>query len=111
MRAGDLIHTVELQKPVLSQDPTTGEMLVSSWDRVAVIAAHVEPLSVRDFMQSQAEQSEVSARIKIRYRKGITANMRIVFRGQIYNIAGVLPDNHTGLDYMTIPVTQGVNEG
>jgi len=110
MRAGDLRHTVEIQKPVRTQDQNTGEV-TTTWSRVAVVAAHVEPFSVRDFMQSQADQSELSARIKVRYRTGITADMRILFRGQVYNIAGVQPDNRSGLDYLTIPVTQGVNDG
>ena len=37
--------------------------------------------------------------------------MRILHRGQVYNIAGLLPDRVSGLEYITIPVSAGVNDG
>lgn len=37
--------------------------------------------------------------------------MRITHRGKVYNIAGVLPDNMSGLEYITLPVSEGVNDG
>ena len=47
----------------------------------------------------------------IRYRTGILPTMRILFRGKAYNIAGALPDKDSGLEYLTIPVSEGVNAG
>ena len=37
--------------------------------------------------------------------------MRIVHKTKIYNPAGFLADPDSGLEYVTVPVTQGVNEG
>lgn len=62
-------------------------------------------------MAAQAVQSEISARITIRYRAGLLPTMRIVFRGQVYNIAGALPDAVSGLEYITIPCSNGANAG
>lgn len=72
--------------------------------------AAIEPLSAREFVQSAAGQSEVTARITIRTRD-ILATDRIAYRGVVYNIRGVLPDKESGLEYITLPVGTGVNEG
>jgi len=110
MKAGKLRHRVTIQSPGITQNPVTGEM-VNGWAEVATVWASVEPLSVREFMASAATQSEISARITIRYREGIAANMRILHRSQAYNIEGVLADPNSGLEYLTLPVSAGVNDG
>jgi SPP1 family predicted phage head-tail adaptor len=110
MRAGKLRHRVTLQQPGHSQDPQTGEML-PGWQNVATLWASVEPLSAREFIAAQAGQSEITARVTIRYRPGIDATMRILHRGQVYNIHGPLPDPESGRHYLTLPVSMGVNDG
>ncbi len=105
-----LRHPVELQSKQQTQDAMTGEM-VASWSKVATLWAAVEPLSAREFIAAQAGQSQVTARIVIRYRADVDATMRIVCRGKIYNIHGVLPDMDSGLEYLTLPVSEGVNDG
>ena len=111
LEAGRLRHRITIQRPVRTQDSVTGEITQTWSDAYTSVAAAVEPLSVREFMQSQADQSELSAKIIIRAGKTIDADMRILFRGQVYNIAGVFADKESGLEYLTLPVTQGVNEG
>lgn len=110
LEAGKLRHRIKLQAPGISQDPLTGEM-VKGWTDVASLWASVEPLSARDFIASQANQSQITARIVIRYRAGIDSTMRIVHRGKIYNIQGVLADAESGLEYLTLPCNEGVNDG
>lgn len=110
VKSGQLRHRVSLQKPERAQDPVTGE-LITTWSEVAKIWTKVEPLSVREFITAQATQSKISARITMRYRAGLDASMRIVHRGTVYNIAGVLPDADSGLEHITLPVSTGVNDG
>lgn len=110
MRAGKLRHKVTIQAPGLTQDPVTGEM-VAGWADFASVWASVEPLSARDFIAAQANQSEITARIVIRYREGILPTMRILHRSKVYAIQGVLPDAKSGLEYLTIPVSEGVKDG
>jgi SPP1 family predicted phage head-tail adaptor len=110
MRSGKLRHKVTIQRPGLVQDPESGEML-HGWADVATVWASVEPLSARDFIAAQAGQSEVVARIVIRYRPDIDATMRALYRDKVYNIQGVLPDAKSGLEYLTLPVSEGVNDG
>ncbi|WP_300747492.1 phage head closure protein [Pseudomonas sp.] len=110
MRAGELRHRVELQRPLFTQDPVTGEM-TPTWLEVARLYASIEPLSARDFLAASAAQSKVSARVVIRYRAGVDSTMRIIHRDKIYNIEGVLADKVSGLDYLTLPCSEGVNDG
>lgn len=112
MRAGKLRHRIAFQTTGQVQDPETGEMLdgwETIWDKVP---ASVEPLSARDLIAAQAGQSEASGRMVIRYRAGVLPTMRIIHRGDVYNIQGQpMPDPDSGLEYLTILVAKGVNDG
>lgn len=110
IQAGKLRHRVSLQERQTTRDPVTGDVL-SSWVEIAKPWASVEPLSARDFIAAGVNQSQVVARIVIRYREPVTADMRIVHRGKVYNIEGVLPDKDSGREYLTLPCSQGVSDG
>ncbi len=110
MRAGQLRHRITIEKPGQTQDPETGEM-IPDWEVVATVWAAKRPSSAREFKQSQAGQSEVTGEFQIRYRPGIDATMRIVHKGQIFNIEGVLPDDRSGREHLTLPYSEGVNDG
>lgn len=107
-----LRQRITIEQPGLTQDPVTGEM-VSGWSVFAdKVPASVEPLSARDFIAAQANQSEITARIVIRYRPGVLPTMRVIHRSKIYNIEGPpLPDADSGLEYLTLVVSAGVNDG
>lgn len=109
LEAGRLRHRVSIERITRTQDPVTGA-IVETWTGIARVWAAVEPLSAREFVQSAAGQSEVTARITIRTRD-ILATDRIIHRGMVYNIRGVLADKDSGLEYITLPVAAGVNEG
>jgi len=101
---------VRIEHKVTTQD-SNGD-IVTGWQTFAdKVPAAIEPLSARDLIAAQAVQSEVVARITMRYRPGLLASMRIVHGSTIYNIAGVLPDPVSGVEYITVPVSAGVNEG
>jgi SPP1 family predicted phage head-tail adaptor len=114
IEAGRLRHRVRLQRQVQTQD-SNGDML-TEWQTVATMWADIQPLSAREFIQSQSLQEQVSARVVIRYRDGIDASMRLVHvrlnrPAVIYNIHGILADKDSGLDYLTLPCSAGVNDG
>lgn len=110
MRAGKLRHRVKIQRyETGAQDPITGD-IASGWVDIATVWASVEPLSVREFIQSAAGQSQVTARITM-YQRDIKAADRILHRDKIYNVTGVLADPKSGLEYVTCPCTEGVNDG
>jgi head-tail adaptor len=112
LKAGRLRHRVTVQTlSAPTQDPSSGEV-TRSWQNFLVDEpASIEPLSVRDFITSQANTSVIVARITIRYRAGMSARMRILHGAKIYNPQGWLPDPESGIEYLTAPCSEGANEG
>lgn len=109
LAAGSLCHRVTLQKQVTTRNEDGVQ--TTTWETVDTVWASVEPLSAREFIQSGQGQAAVTARITIRYRSDVEASWRALHRGKVYNIAGVLADRVSGLEYLTIPVSVGVNDG
>lgn len=105
MEAGKLRHRVTIQKLTTSQNVTTGAV-TESWSELVKVWAAVEPLSVREFIAASTTQSQISARIIIRYRDDILPNMRVVHGSRTYNIEGALPDKNSGLEYLTLAVSE-----
>jgi len=115
LSAGDLRHRVTIQqRGTAVQNPQTGET-VRPWVDVAQVWAAIAPVSVREYVASQAMQSAITTRITIRYRDGLDASMRIthVKNGVtlVYNPQGFLPDVDSGLEYLAAPCSLGVNDG
>lgn len=120
IEAGRLRHRVRIEKLQYQLDShgdvyqdENGETR-QDWVEVATVWAGVEPLSAREFMQSQATQSQITARIVIRYRDGLDASMRLVHvrTGRpdvVYNPAAFLSDVDSGLEYLTAPCSTGVS--
>jgi SPP1 family predicted phage head-tail adaptor len=109
--AGRLRHRVSIQARTNIQDPVSGESVVVWNDAWTNVAAAIEPLSASERISAQAQQSEVSARVTIRPLPGLTAQHRIVHNSRIYNIEGVIPDPDSGLEWLTLPVSEGVSDG
>lgn len=109
IQAGKLRHRVVIQKPVETQDQNDGSVIVR-WEDIATVWASIEPLSAKEFIAAQAEASKVTTRITVRYRNDVTAKMRLYHpaKGFYYNIEGVLSDRTSGLEYLTLPCSEGV---
>ncbi len=111
MQAGDLRHRVTIQALQATQDAETGEestVWVDAWIKVP---AKFDYLEGRELLAAQAIQSEVTARITIRYRPGVLATMRALYRGRVWNFAEPIPDSSSGIQALVIPVSSGVNNG
>ena len=77
MRAGSLRHRVDLQQQGTTVDPATGDR-VTAWVTVAAaVPVEIVPLSGREFLAAAASQSQVTSRITMRYRPGVTAAHRL----------------------------------
>lgn len=109
--AGRLRHRVTIQARQNIQDPATGETVIAWADVWVNIAAALEPLSASERIATQAQRSEVTARVTIRPLSGLTAQHRLLHNGRIYNIEGVIPDPDSGQEWLTLPVSEGANDG
>ena len=88
MKAGQLDQRVtverlsggvdELGQPIQSLAP-----LFTCW-------AAVEPLTGREYLAAAALVSEVTARIRMRYRPGMTSQDRVIHNGTVYQIQSVI---------------------
>ncbi|RXW28971.1 head-tail adaptor protein [Enterobacter cloacae] len=110
MNLGKLRHRISIERRTGVQNPSTGAMSYS-WQKIADVYAEVTPVSVKEFITSQAANVELIARVKIRYREDIQNQDRITFRGKIYAVEGILPDPDSGLEYLTLPCSEGVKDG
>ena len=110
MRAGKLRHRITFMERVITRDPDNGEELVS-WNEYGKLWAKLEPLSGRDLIAAQAAHSEITARITVRFNADIVPTMYAVYRGKEYTIHAVLPDPRSGLEWLTLPVSEGVRHG
>lgn len=109
--AGELRHRITIQNQVQAQDPNTGEITKTWVDLLPNIAASVNPVSARELTQSQQTLSQLSTRFVIRYQDGINASMRVVYKSVYYNIDGVIADNESGLQWITLACSSGVTDG
>lgn len=101
MDPGKLKHRVELLSESTTVNPNTGER-TKEWSAYAKAWAHFQPASGKEFIAAQAVQSEVSARVQMRFRRDVTPKHRLRHRGQTYSIEAVLPDLDSGQEYITL---------
>jgi SPP1 family predicted phage head-tail adaptor len=108
MRAGQLRHPVKLQALVPGQDETGQPTQV--WSDVASIWADVRFVNGLETVKSNAPVSVARCSIRIRYRAGVTAGMRIAEGTTYYDIRAILPDD-TGRRFLDLACEQGANNG
>lgn len=116
-RAGQYRHRIDIQDWIEVRDPDTGGFTEDWQTTFANVPARIVPSSGREFLAAAAIQSEIIGRIVIRARPGLNAKQRILHKGQngevlaTYNVHAWLPDPESGRDYVSSPVSTGVNEG
>ena len=90
MQAGRLNRRCLLQSPSQSVD-AIGQP-IPGWTDVALVWASIRHLSGVEAIKADAVTSTVKASIRIRYRTGLNAGMRVVHGAQVYSIEAVMPD-------------------
>lgn len=75
MEAGRLRHRVTIQRRLESRDTYGGE--AETWSDVATVWAEISPLIGREYIEARQETGELPVKIRMRYRSGIQADMRL----------------------------------
>ena len=108
MYAQQLRRKGTIQKPGTTLDdygePTNG------WSDVATVWADIRHASGMETVKSGVEVSVVKASIRIRRRTDVTAGMRFVADGKVYDIRAVL-DDVSDRRYCDLVCEQGANNG
>ena len=87
MKAGQLDQRVTVERFSSTEDEL-GQP-IEAWAPLFTCWAAVEPLVGREYIAAGALLSEVTARISLRYRPGITAADRVIHDGKVYGITSV----------------------
>lgn len=112
-----LRHRVAVQEQVETQNSTTGAISIA-WQNVTLsdgtilsaVPAEVLTGAGRETIEGDARQSEISARINLRWFPGLTQSMRIVWDGNVYNISSIETDITARREYR-LKCTSGLNDG
>ena len=113
IKAGELRHRVTVQSFVSGGRDDDGCELPSEWIDYKKIWAKITPLSTKDLLSAQAADSEITARMKVRYRTGldIDTTMRVIWKGRVFAIDSQgLDDSDTGVEYTTFNLGGGVEQ-
>ena len=88
MKAGQLDQRATVERLSGGVDEL-GQPLPDTWAPLFTCWAAVEPLAGREYLAATALLSEVTARIRMRYRPGITAADRVIHNGKVYGVTSV----------------------
>lgn len=111
-----MINAGKLNKRVAIERAVSGSPAVNAfgepnviWDELAEVWAAMEPLTGREFWAQQQVQSEITVRIRVRYRSDVMAGMRVVYNDAIYMIRNIIDplEKHEELQLMC---AEGVRE-
>lgn len=88
MNPGTLDQRVSLERFTASQDEL-GQP-IEAWSVLATVWAAVEPQAGREFIAAGAAQTELTTKVRIRYRPGITSADRVSHEGRVYDVQSVI---------------------
>lgn len=109
MKAGALNRRVQIQANQSGLDEY-GEPLPATWTTIASPWASVKILSGLQTIKEGVDVSVLKASIRIRYREGVTAAMRVVYQGRVFDVRAVLPDI-ARREYLDLVCESGQNQG
>ena len=115
IKSGALRYRVTIQRPEVETDGS-GEAIVTGWADVATVYAAIEALSGREWLASAQFRPGVTTRIRIRWRDGLDAGMRVLHYGRqgggpprltVYAIDAVIPQ-WQGMSEIQLMCSDGV---
>ena len=88
MNPGQLDQRVLIER--FTSEPDEIGQPVEAWVTVGTTWAAVEPQAGREFVAGGAAQSELTTRIRLRYRPGLTSGDRVTHDGRVYDVQSVI---------------------
>jgi SPP1 family predicted phage head-tail adaptor len=85
---GEMVERMTVRRPVKIDDEYHGKRL--TWLGVAEVWGSFEPISSREYFFGQANQAEVTHKIKIRYRPDIGQGWQIKHRDAYYSVQSAI---------------------
>lgn len=92
MNPGKLNKRITFQRKSSGKD-SDGFELPEAYKDVVSVWAGAKTISGREYYQAAAVQNEKKVRWIIRYREGLTEDMRVKFKTRIFEIKAILDDD------------------
>lgn len=109
MNIGRLRHRITIEQ--LTQTPDGAGGYTEAWTTFATVWSSVDPIGGKEYFAAKQVQSEATHKIRLRYRVGITPDMRINFGGRLFGIESVInwEERNRELILMCSEVTPSAN--
>ncbi|MES2959799.1 MAG: phage head closure protein [Pseudomonadota bacterium] len=107
--AGQLDQRITIQQSTPTKNDR-GEA-IPAWSTLATVWAKAEPLRGREFFAAAQMQESVDVKFTIRYRDDITAQMRVLWRGQPHDIVSPPIDVRGQRESLELMCVQGIRDG
>lgn len=88
MRSGELRHRLMFKGPTNTADGMGG--ITKSWGSAFTIWGSIDPLKGKEFYESQLINSEITGKIKVRYRDDIDPTMQVYFGDRTFKILSII---------------------
>lgn len=109
LNAGNLDQRITIEQKTVT-DNDRGEA-IASWSTLATVWAQAEPLRGREFFAAAQMQETVDVKFTIRYRADITSQMRVLWRGQAYEMVSPPIDVRGRRESLELMCVQGIRDG
>lgn len=109
LNAGRLDQRITLQSRVAAVNGF-GEN-VPTWSDVATVWAAADPKRGREFFAAAQQQAENPVAFRIRYRAGVTHHMRVLWRGEPFDIAAPPVEAFGRQESLELYCINGVRDG
>lgn len=106
--AGALDQRITLQQRAAGVDALGQE--AAAWTDAVTVWAAAEPLRGREYFAAAQTQSAVDVRFRIRWRAGVAASMRVLWRGVAHDITAVIEPRGARQE-LELMCTSGVKDG
>jgi len=87
------------------QDDSDGQ-IEETYVPLSEVWADVRMVSGKEFIEGGARQSSVVATIRIRYRPGLEASMRVLHDARTFHVEAILDDPKSGRDWVTLACSE-----
>jgi len=89
MRSGSMRHLIHFEEPTITRDSLGGE--VKTWSSLITQEwVQIIPLKGDERYRSSKLDTEVTHKIRLRYRSDINSKMRIIHEGRTFKIDSIL---------------------
>lgn len=109
MQAGRLDRQVTIERRTTVADPLGGAVV--TWVPFAtLIWANIRNITGAEAIRNGVQVGTTKSSVRIRYREDIDQTCRLLYRGQVYAIEQVLPDEQ-GRESVDLVCSTGANDG